>query len=427
MKKKIELSFAVLAATLGWGIVDPPPAMAQDGDNFSRDRNVSVRGRARPEYDSVGIRVGSFMANPELTVAGEYNDNVFATNVDPEEDFITHVTPSLSVESQWSNHALNFRLEAPSRFYSEFDDNDTTDIIGGLDARLDVYRDFYLFGGAEYGSMTEPLSSSPTALPLREPIEYARSSGNLGFVKAFNRLRVSGEARYAQFDFEDGFLFNNAPVDQDDRDRSVLELGLRADYAISPMTALFIAVGANQRDYDLDPPDVVVNRDSEGHEVLVGADFDLSRLVRGQIGVGYLSQSYDDPSVGETNGLAVRSQVEWFPDDLVTVTFAASREVADAGAFGASSYIANNASFSIDYEWRRNIIFGLRSDYSFDDYSGIDREDTRWGAVFTGDYLMNRGAALFFEVGHYEQSSSGLQLGREYDINRAVLGIKLRR
>ncbi len=427
MRKKLEVSLAVLAATLGWGAFDPPPAVAQDGDNFSRDRNVSVRGRARPEYDSVGIRMGGFMAHPQITIAGEYNDNVFATETNPEEDFIVHVTPEVSVRSHWSNHALNFNFSAPMRYYSDFDENDTTDFIGGLDGRIDIYRDLYVYGGAEYGDMTEPLSSSPTALPLREPIEYTRASSNFGFVKAFNRLRLSGEARYAQFDFEDGFLFNNAPVDQDDRDRSVLEYGVRADYAVSPMTALFVAFGVNERDYDLDPPDVLVSRDSDGHEVLVGADFDVSRLVRGQIGVGYLEQNYDDPSVGETSGLAVRSRVEWFPDELVTVTFAASREVADAGAFGASSYIANNGSFAIDYEWRRNIIFGLRADYSVDDYSGIDREDTRWNTVFTADYLMNRGAAWFVEVGHYEQSSDGLQFGREYDINRAVLGLKLRR
>jgi hypothetical protein len=222
-------------------------------------------------------------------------------------------------------------------------------------------------------------------------------------------------------------LFDLTPIDQDDRDRDVTEAGIRFDYAVSPLTALFLAVGANQRDYKLEPPATIVNRDSEGYEALIGANFDLTRLIRGEIGVGYLSQTYDEPGVGETSGLAVRTNLEWYPDELVTVAFAAARSISDAGAFGAASYIANDATFAIDYEWRRNVIFGFEAGHSFDDYSGIDREDTRWSAVVSADYLVDRGVAFFVEAGHYEQSSEGLQLGREYDINRAVIGIKLRR
>ncbi len=425
--RKIEASLAILAAAIGvWG-TGAQPALAQDGDNFDRDRNQSVRDRPKPEYDAVGIQLGGFVLNPELLVAGEYTDNVFGTDTNTQEDLLWHVDPSLTLRSNWSTHALNFALSAPSRFYSEFDRANTTDIIGSVDGQLDVYRDFYFHGGVSYGDMTESLASSPTNLPLDEPIEYTTLSGNLGFVKAFNRLRVSGQTQYGSYDYDDGVLFNLTPVEQDDRDRQVLEAGLRLDYAVSPLTALFVAVGANQRDYDLDPPQVIVNRDSEGYEALIGANFDLTRLMRGEIGVGYLSQTYDEPGIGETSGLALRANVEWYPDELVTVSFGASREVADAGAFGASSYVANNASFAIDYEWRRNVVFGLTTGYSLDEYNGIDREDTRWSAELRADYLVNRGAALFFEAGHYAQTSDGLQFGREYDINRAVIGIKLRR
>lgn len=424
--KKFELSLALLTALVGMGY-SATPALAQSDDNFARDRNVSVRDRPKPEYEAGGIRMGGFVLYPELLAAAEFNDNIFAVEANEEEDLIWHVKPSLDLVSQWTNHQLNFSLSAPSMFYNDFDDNNTTDVIGAVEGRLDIYRDFYVQGGFNYGDRSEPLSSTPTNLALAEPIDYTTLSANLGFVKAFNRLRISGQVRHSAFDYEDGRLFNLTPVEQDDRDRTVLEYGLRADYAVSPLTALFVSVGANQRDYDLAPPATIVNRDSDGYEVLVGANFDVSRLVRGEIGLGYLSQTYDDPGVDETDGLAVRANLEWFPDELVTVSFGAARSVADAGAFGASSYVANDASFGVDYEWRRNIIFSLNLGYSLDEYSGIDREDTRTSAEISADYLINRGVALYVEAGHYEQSSEGLQLGREYDIDRAVIGIKLRR
>lgn len=424
--KRLEASLAILAAALGWWGAGEP-AYAQDGDNFDRDGNVSVRDRPRPEYDARGVPMGGFVLYPEILVGAEFTDNVFGTDTNTEEDLVWHVDPSVELRSRWTTHELNFSLAAPMRYYNDFDEADTSDLIAEGNGRLDIYRDFYVHGSLGYGNRTEALSSSPTNLPLAEPIEYTTTDGSLGFVKAFNRLRVSGEAAYASYDYDDGVLFNLTPVDQDDRDRDVIEGGVRFDYAVSPGTALFLAVGANSRDYDLDPPATIVNRDSEGYEALVGANFDVSRVMRGEIGVGYLNQTYDEPGVGESSGLAVRTNLEWFPDELVTVSFAASREVGDAGAFGASSYIANNASFAIDYEWRRNVIFGVSTGYSFDDYNGIDREDARWSAEVSADYLMNRGAALFVQIGHYEQQSDGLQEGRDYDINRAVIGIKLRR
>lgn len=422
----LNASAAALMAALGWG-AQATPVHAQDNGNWDRDRNVSVRGRPRPEYDAVGIPMGSYRLYPELDVSAEYNDNIFATNTGEQSDTIFHVDAKADLRSQWANHELDFSLEVPSDIYSSFDRNNTTDAIGDVKGRLDVYRDFNLHGELSYADAHESLASDPSILPLAEPVHYTFGHANAGFVKAFNRIRVSGEADWTSYNYDDGRLFNNLPFNEDDRDRDVMQVGGRIDYAMSPMTAFFVSVSGNQRDYRLDPPDVTVNRDSQGYEALAGGNFDLTHLIRGEVGLGYLHQSYDDPTVGDTSGVAVRANVEWFPDELVTVTFGAAREVDDAGANGAASYIANNASFAIDYEWRRNIIFGVQADYSEDDYRGIDRTDNRWDARFKADYLVNRGVSLFFDAGHYEQTSDGVQQGREYAIDRALIGIRLRR
>src|SRR5262245_52290573 len=125
--KKFGLSVALLTAL---GVASyAAPAIAQDGDNFRRDRNVGVRDRPRPEYDAAGIRWGGFRLVPELITAVEFNDNVFATDTVTDEDIIFHLDPKADLRSQWSNHELNFSLAAPSRFYNDFDENNTTDVI----------------------------------------------------------------------------------------------------------------------------------------------------------------------------------------------------------------------------------------------------------------------------------------------------------
>lgn len=428
MMQRLDISFAALLAALGVGATSGVAfAQQTSGNNFERDRNVSVRERSKPEYDANGIPMGSFRLYPELVVAAEYNDNVFAVDTGEEEDIIYNVSPALRLRSNFTNHELNFSIAAPTRFYTEFDEQNATDVIGSVDGRLDVYRDLQLSGSVEYGDLTEPLSSSPSAIALAEPVEYDELSAEAGISKTFNRLRLSGNFGYTDSDYHDGILINLTPVDQDDRDRVVQESTLRMDYAISPSTALFMSASYNERDYRLVPPDVPIERDSNGYEVLVGANFDVTRLIAGEIGVGYLSQTYDDPGTEETTGLAVRTALEWYVDELVTVSFAASRSIDDAGVSGAAAYIGSDASVGIDYEFRRNVVIGARMDYSFDEYQGIDREDTRWDTVLQLDYALNRGVSLFVEAGHYEQSSEGLQLGREYVINRGLVGIKLRR
>ena len=218
-------------------------------------------------------------------------------------------------------------------------------------------------------------------------------------------------------------------VIEDDRDREVFTAGGRADYAISPDTSIFVSAAANWRDYRLDPPapGVFVKRDSNGYEALVGANFDLSHLLRGEAAVGYLSQSFDDPSLDSQSGLAVRGSIEYFPDPLVTITLNASREIADAGVIGASSYVSNSVGAVLDYEFRRNVIAGVGVAYDRDEYDGVDRDDDRFDAFAKVDFAMNRAAALFLQYDFQNQDSAGASAGRDYEVNRVTFGLRLRR
>ncbi len=103
---------------------------------------------------------------------------------------------------------------------------------------------------------------------------------------------------------------------------------------------MFASLTGNWREYD-EASGITIERDSEGAEALVGANFEFSHLARGEVGVGYLTQSYDDPTLADTSGFATHARVEWFIDPLVTVTASAVREVRDAGVVDAGGYVTN--------------------------------------------------------------------------------------
>src|SRR5271163_1858458 len=70
------------------------------------ERGASVLDRPRPEYDPLGLRLGSFFLYPKLELGELYSDNVFATQSNKKTDFITVVSPTLDLRSNWSQNAF---------------------------------------------------------------------------------------------------------------------------------------------------------------------------------------------------------------------------------------------------------------------------------------------------------------------------------
>ncbi|RAK52644.1 outer membrane beta-barrel protein [Phenylobacterium deserti] len=401
-------------------------ALAQASDtssNFRRDRNIAVRQRPHEGYEALGVRAGAFMAWPKLTTTVEHNDNVYATAVNEQDDIVAHVVPEVVLTSTWSRHMVQAFARAQIHRFKDLETENTEEYSVGAQGRLDVLRSFQVRGGADWSRLVEPRTSSASPTNTLEPIRYELSTANIGAIREFNRLRVSGRFDVRRFDYENGVTTTGAPVLQDDRDRSVYTVTGRAEYAVSPDTALFAQVSGNTRAYRLNNPSAslypaFVNRDSEGYEALVGANFELSALVRGELGVGYLHQEFDDPRFNEIDGLGARAQVEWFPTQLVTVTLTGSRTVEDAGIIGSSGYLSSNLGAQLDYELLRNVIVGAQASYGNDDYEGIDREDKRFVAGVSATYLMNRNVGLTVGVTHFEQESDGAAGGQDFEVNR---------
>jgi hypothetical protein len=400
---------------------------ATTGAGFAQEAgHVGVRDRARPEYDALGIHAGAFTLFPVLDAGVQFTDNVFATQTNEQDDVVGVLTPSVRLVSGWSVHALTLGASATNRFYKDFDQQNSTDWRLYGDGRVDVTNDARLFGYVSYFDGVEPLYDSPL-VGLTEGIQYSDFTTRVGGEYALNRTKFSANIQNDKFDFEDGLLANGTMLDQDDRDRTVTDLTGRVDYFVSPDTALFVQGVANWRDYDKSPPAVLVNRNSDGYRVLVGVDLAVTRLLSGDIGIGYMSQSFDQTGVADEEGLAVNGRLQWFPTELLTITAAGSRQIGDAELAGVTSFIGTGATLTADYELLRNVIITGEAGWNNDEYSGIDREENRWRGTLGGDYLLNRVAALYVRYDHWDNDSSGLAAGRDYKVNNISLGFRLRR
>lgn len=393
---------------------------------FQRDRNVTVWQRPRPEYDAGPIQNGAFLFYPNLELGFEYNDNIFATSVVEEEDFIAIFSPSLDIGTTWSRHALSVNASATRREYLDFGDESVWNGTVGAAGRLDVVRGTFFEAGADYNALTEPRTSAGAANRAAKPIEYTNSGLFFGGERTVGRTRLQGRIDFDEFDYDDTALIGGGIADQDFRDRSQVLYTARADYAVSPDTAVFVRARLNEKDYDLAPPAVALQRDSDGYTIDVGADFDIGGVARGTVGVGYTEQSYDDPTLPDADGASVDAMVEWFPTQLTTITATASRGIQESAIANSGGFLGTEAALRVDHELRRNWILTAEGRFGQDDYQGVDRTDERFGASVSATWFVNRNVGVRAYYDFVDQDSSGAAGSQDYTRNVVGIGVTIR-
>lgn len=429
---RISTSFAAisLVATLGVGTVAEAQSYSNIGSfvafpGSNRGRNVSVLQRERPEYSAPGLRAGAFTIYPK--VEGELGaiDNTFATLSNKKSDTYFDVKPSVAIGSDWSRHSVNLNAGLVDRRYfdhsSENYDNWHVDASG----RFDVIGDSYMTGGME--AKRDHITREEISFPANaaEPVATTTTDGFLRGVYQGGRVRLLGNVVVAKVDFDDVKSNTGARIDQDGRDFNNVAVTARGDYAISPDTALFVEV--KRTTYSYDSVTVGRKRDSTQTESLVGADFDLTSLLRGEVGVGYLQREYDDPGFSKISGLAVRGKVEYFPTQITTVTLDARRSVEDSILANAGGYLSTYGAVRVDHELLRNLLLNAMVGYENDKFRGADRRDKILDFKVGANYLVNRYVGVGAGFNHRKRDSSGAAKGPEFGLNRFTVTLTIQR
>ena len=211
---------------------------------------------------------------------------------------------------------------------------------------------------------------------------------------------------------------SGAIVYEDQRNRDVTTVAGKAEYGLSPNVALVATGSYNFRDYQLRPPSVTINSNSQGFEVDLGTNFDISHFMRGEIEVGYLDQHYVSSAFSDITGLAARGQVEWFPTQLTTLSVTVARSIGDSGLPGTPGFLESSASGEVDHELLRNLILIGHVDYGEQQYLAIARTDDQWAQVSLRDgwSIAVLGVTLTYQ--YVQQVSAGAARGTNYEDNR---------
>ena len=101
------------------------------------------------------MHAGGLFIYPRPGLQEFYNDNIFATDSDEEDDFITLITPGVDVRSDWTKHAFDLYAKAAIGRYADQTDEDFEDFSVGTNGRLDITQRAKLRAGVSYDRLHE--------------------------------------------------------------------------------------------------------------------------------------------------------------------------------------------------------------------------------------------------------------------------------
>ncbi len=430
MSKLVKVvSLGALSTVIGTQV-----AAAQD-DMFKRDRIVGAGERYLPEFEPRDVRAGTFKVNPELGVGVESNSNVYARNTEEESDIVVRVSPALRVASDWSRHALNADVGLDHREYTDIGDESHTNYRGFLRGRIDVSREFNFTLNSGYQKLTERRGESGDNFGRSEPADFdiATFGGAANFQR--DAIRITAGADLRELTFDDVALSNGGTEIRGGRDYQQLDLKGRAAYAVSPDVSVFVDALSYDREYNEAPnltdarTDNDVLRDAEGIRTVIGTNFQLSSLLRGEVSIGYLQEERADLRFDDVESVVGKIDVQWLPTELTKVSVGVDSYTADTGQPDIPSALVTSSELSIDHELKRNLLLNASTRYGIEEFDGTgniasyEQEffDIGAGAV----YKMNPNMHVDFNLRFNSRDTNVIGRGREYDQTIVGVGLKL--
>ncbi len=365
-------------------------------------------------FSAQGVEWGRFRLTPKLSVAEEYSDNVFLTEKDEEHDYITKISPELTVDFAFApGSILSLSYEGDFRFYSEFDNFREDHHRGGLSwtGKTSKGSTFEL-GTKVQDSAFQPYSEEDRSKDFVKWDGFADTLLKLG---AFTDLGLRYDRTSRRFDS------SLDEIDEFDRDTVTLDI-LYKGFPLLPL--LFEYSYYHQDNNDMDGP----STDMDTHTVFVGARWDPTARLSGTLKVGYTQTDFEE--VSDFSGFATDIDLAYRFSNITTFKLSAYRRVVRstwAGRETGEYFISSGGSLSAAYR-KEPVAIVLDLSYTNNDFQQEaswyeDREDNYFRAGVQGKYLMREW--LSFSLGYQYSRNDSNFATVDYTENRVEVEFSL--
>ena len=249
--------------------------------------------------------------------------------------------------------------------------------------------------------------------------------GTFGFDQRFNRLDVSLKGLVDRTVYQDSALTDGTTSSNDDRNFNRYAGQLRVGYELIARLMPFSEFGVDTRVHDLLVDRNGLMRDSDGFFGRAGSTFEFSRILTGDMAVGWLMRDYRDPQLPELSGVTIDGSLTWLASALTTVKLIAKTTANETTVAGVAGTFTREATIEVDHAFRQWLIGTLRFTYDNDNYVGSVRNDDHYTAAASILYKLNREMQLKAE--YRREWLHSTVPGVDYLSNVYLLGLRLQK
>lgn len=309
--------------------------------------------------------------------------------------------------------------------YADTSDENSDDYAFGADGSI-KFDGGDVFAGASHALTTEDRRKVTARRDTKSPTESAVDSFDFGIDTRIGGMGLTARADYVTNDFEDARnRITNAVVDQDFRDRGTWTETLRLTGAPDAGVSWFAQVAFTQVDYDLEPPASLHNRDSDGYTASIGASFDMTDKLTGEVSVGWQGRSFDEPAFDDYSDVVVDASLTWNPASDTTVTLSAARSFQEATVAFSPGYTATAMGVKVEHNYTPNFQVAAYVGEEWDDHQNRDREDTTGSAGVSAAWKVASNAEIQAAYDFSTQDSSGIHQIPGYDDGRFTVSFRI--
>ncbi len=375
------------------------PAMAGTVDGQPPRRPLKVD---NDPFGAVGDYAGSFLIKSAVELSGGYDTNP-GRLPEPRGLPFWVVAPEFLAVSDWERHALVADLKGSFTGYggslpSTVDgaispaptNVDRPSFNGHIDGRLDVTQDTHLTAEVRLLAATDNPGSPNIQAGLAKYPVYTTLGGTFGIDQNFNRLEVSAGATIDRTVYQNSVLTDGSSTTNDDRNFNQYGGVGRVSYDLMPGLKPFVEVEGDNRVHDLFLDRNFYARDSTGGYAKAGTSFEFTRLLTGEISVGYAERSYVDARLQRLQGLLVASSLTWTATPLTTAKFYSTTSIDETTLPGVSGVLTHTYTVEVDHDFRRWLTAIGKFTFATLDYQGDGRFDKTYSAEADLVYKMTR-------------------------------------
>jgi len=376
----------------------------------------TVLERQRPEYDPVGLRAGGFQIFPQVLTEAGYDSNVF-TQRNANSDIYARLRGDLLVQSDFGRHALGFGGYVEERAFAQQKTESGITYSASASGRLDISTQSSLSANVERSHLFVNRGSSTEVLLTRKPVRYDRTTGEIGAHTQRGRFAFDLTGLVSEYDYDDALTPDGRPSNQQFRDTTRYEGRLEVGYGSGAGPQIFASFAADFRRFRLEStPD----RDSDGIEILAGVRGDITPLIRGRVGVGYIRANFKDPTVDSRQGIGIDAQIDYLVTELTTLRLSARRSFKNVSSVTTPAAFTTEFVVGADHELLRNLILSARAAYEYAKYTDFQRRVRNYRTSIGAYYFVNRRMAIEANASYGQARASDT---RDYREVNAALGV----